>query len=167
MSTGEAAVIARDQPASWPDGFDTFYGTHYAPMVRLSRLVTGRLDLAEEVVQDAFIEVAQRWPRIERHFQYLRSAVINRSRTRVRRAARERAAQFEEPRSLGDGAIPAEFQAIWAALASLSTRRRAAVVLRFYEDLSDEDIASILDCEPGTVRSLVHRGVSQLRRNLP
>ena len=57
-------------------------------------------------------------------------------------------------------------QVLWQALQQLSSRRRVAVVLRYYEDLDDAEIARVLDCQPATVRSLIHRATRQLQEAL-
>jgi RNA polymerase sigma factor (sigma-70 family) len=55
---------------------------------------------------------------------------------------------------------------LWDALATLSPRQRAAIVLRFYEDLPDDEIAQVLGCRPATVRTTVHRGLAALRKEI-
>lgn len=151
----------------WPEEFVDFYDTNYAAMVRVATLITMRRQLGEEVVQEAFIALAPRWSDLRRPEAYLRSAVINNSRTVVRRSLRERAvASVPESSTRFDADVPEDMKEVWQALGRLSPRRRTAIVLRFYEDLDDRQIADLMDCRPATVRSLVHRATRQLRRIL-
>ena len=141
---------------------ETLYRTQRMAMVRLAHLITGSNAVAEEVVQEAFIRLQQHWDRVENPAGYLRTIVTNLCRTHVRRRDRER--RLDPP------AEPVAFQPdideTWAAVCRLPFRQRAALALRFYEDLEEAEIARILDCRPGTVKSTIHRGLSRLRREL-
>lgn len=160
----ELAVAGEREAGVWPSGFEVFYTEHYDGMLRMARLVTSGIHLAEEVVQDAFIELARRWEDVAKPEAYLRSTVINRSRTRARRAARERpGSTSEEASPVQEAEASPELAAVWTAMQRLSPRRRAALVLRYYEDLPDDEIAEILGCRQATVRSLIHRGLAQLQ----
>lgn len=132
----------------------------YRDMVRVATLMVGSNAVGEELVQDAFVRVQRNWARIERDPDgYLYRTVTNACRSHLRRRSLERAFRpdprppevLPEP----DGVLP--------HLARLSPRRRAALVLRYYADLPDDEIAEVLECRPATVRSLVHRGLDQLR----
>jgi len=127
-------------------------------MVRMAALLLGSDASAEEVVQECFIRLGRRWDRIERPAPYLRAAVVNACRSHRRRVALEQRPQLQPTTAT-------EFHAdeLGDALAQLPYRQRAALVLRFYEDLSEADIAAAIGCRPSTVRSLVHRGLAQLR----
>lgn len=158
---------AHTEAGPWPEGFDGFYRTHYAGMVRLASLITMRQAVGEEIVQDAFVAVAVRWDDVRRPEPYLRSAVINYSRTAASRSLRERLVDtVPETFTNGDINVPADMKQVWYALHRLTPRRRTAVVLRFYEDLDDREIADLMACRPSTVRSLVHRATRQLRKEL-
>lgn len=137
---------------------EDLYRLRYAAMVRLAALLLGSDGNAEEVVQDAFIRVGRRWNRVQQPVAYLRTAVVNASRSQLRRTRVER-------RYLPVSAEAVELGAdeVWDVLAQLPYRQRAALVLRFYEGLRDEDIANALGCRPSTVRSLTHRGLTHLR----
>jgi RNA polymerase sigma factor (sigma-70 family) len=139
------------------------YRDQYAPMVRLATLLLGSQALAEEVVQDCFVRLHPRLESVDEPVRYLRRSVVNGCRSAGRRLQRERL----HARSVVPPA-PVELGAdeMSDALAALPARQRAAVVLRFYEDLSGEEIAAVLNCRPGTVKSLVHRGLAQLREVL-
>ena len=100
---------------------------------------------------------------------YLRRTIVNLSnsyfrRKRVERGylARERGAIARPPASSSDRSVE-ERDELWRALGRLSTRQRIAIVLRFYEDLPEREVADILRCRPGTVKSLVSRGLEVLR----
>lgn len=151
------------QAADWPPGFLTLYHDRYGHMVRLARLLTGRQDVAEELVQDAYVKVADRWAGVDNPSAYLRTAVVNACRSHQRRLGTEEryVAAQDVPVT-----APPEVHGIWEELHRLTPRRRAAVVLRYWEDLDDTEIAEILRCRRSTVRSLIHRGLSQLEEVL-
>jgi RNA polymerase sigma-70 factor (sigma-E family) len=138
------------------------HAEQYGAMVRLAHLLVGSNAVAEELVQDAFLEVHRRWSRIDNPGAYLRTSVVNRCRMHGRRRAVERRYVPDPLRVVTDP----ELDETWAALARLSPRRRAALVLRFYADMPEAEIAEALGCRPATVRSLVHRGLAQLREIL-
>ena len=122
--------------------------------------MTGSESLAQDLVHDVFLRAHAHWDRIEHPRSYLRAAVVNACRSASRRAKRERSA---------DALFVVENAALGAdemfdALSALPYRQRAALVLQFYEGLPQSEIAQILRCREGTVASLVHRGLAQLRR---
>jgi RNA polymerase sigma-70 factor (sigma-E family) len=140
--------------------------------VRLAYLLTGDVALAEDIVQDAFVRLAGRLIHLrdpDAFEAYLRRTVMNLSksyfrRKRVERAylSRARGALTAEDARRSDPSVE-DRDALWRALGALSRRQRVAVVLRFYEDLSEREVADILKCRPGTVKSLVSRGLETLR----
>jgi DNA-directed RNA polymerase specialized sigma24 family protein len=117
------------------------YRQEYAPMVRLAHLITGSNEVAEDVVQDAFVRMYRNWDRAGQPGAYLRTIVVNGCRTWHRRRRMERERLGVDP---------------------CGTRPGQALVLRFYVDMSEADVAQVLGCRPGTVKSLVHRGLRQL-----
>jgi RNA polymerase sigma-70 factor (sigma-E family) len=141
--------------------FAELYRAHYGPMVRLAYLLVGSNEVAEELVQDAFVRVHRRWDGAERPAAYLRAAVVNACRSHHRRLRRERSRPPEAAEAVG---LPTRDHDLLEALARLPDRQRAALVLRFYEDLPEADIAAALGCRPGTVKSLLHRGLAELRK---
>jgi RNA polymerase sigma-70 factor (sigma-E family) len=146
--------------AAFTPSFMELYEHQYGAMVRLAVALTGSELAAEDVVQEAFVRVHARWDRIDLPTAYLRRAVVNACRSAGRRATRERTA-------LGVQLAPVtslEADELFDALATLPSRQRAALVLQFYEGLSQVEIADVLGCREGTVASLVHRGLAQLRR---
>jgi RNA polymerase sigma factor (sigma-70 family) len=136
------------------------YRESYGEMVRVARLLVGSPEAAADLVQDAFVEVHRRWDDLDRPAAYLRRSVVNRCRGHHRRRLTQRAGM----RKLSSGATRDETRELTDAIARLRYRERAAIVLRFYADLPDADIAELLGCRPGTVASLVHRGLERLRK---
>jgi RNA polymerase sigma-70 factor (sigma-E family) len=142
-----------------PGSFAALYREEYLPMVRLAHLLVGSNARAEELVQDAFVRVFVRWIGVEHPRAYLRQAVVNACRSHRRRWRRE-ASWRPERTPEGENA---EIEELRDLLGSLSSRQRAAVVLRYYEDLPEAEIAELLGCRPGTVKSLLARGLARLR----
>jgi RNA polymerase sigma-70 factor (sigma-E family) len=146
------------------------YALHAPASVRLAYLLTGDPALAEDLVQEAFVKVAGRFADIRepQAFEaYLRRTVVNLARMHFRRRRLERAHLEREagrPPVTSDLPDVASRQDMKEALLALPERQRAAIVLRFYEDMSELQIAEALRCRPGTVKSLLARGVEGLRR---
>jgi len=146
------------------------YRLHADGAVRLAWLLTGDAALAQDIVQDAFVKLAGRLAHIRNRDAfpaYLRTTVVNLARMQFRRRRRERAslerhAGLRHPESVEPDLVESEMLRV--RLQHLTERQRAAIVLRFYEDLSDTQTARILGCAPGTVRSLVSRAMETLRR---
>jgi len=140
--------------------FDTFYLAKHQDMVRVAYFLTGSIGSAEEVVQESFIRVLERWTRIDDHAAYLRTTVVNRCRSwhRSRRVVLRRESRLErrgdhhdQPDEMAD------------ALKGLPRRRREVVVLRYYEGLSLADIATALGVTEGTVKSTLHHALNDLK----
>jgi RNA polymerase sigma-70 factor (sigma-E family) len=149
-----------DPDASTPNesGFETFCRESYAPMVRLAFLLTSSKETAEDLVQDVLARTQPRWSKIDEPAAYVRRAVVNACNSHHRRRFRERAHPQREPEP-----IEMEADELFDVLAALPSRMRAALVLRYYQDLPENDIAELLGCAPGTARSLIHRGLARLR----
>jgi len=137
--------------------------------IRLAYLLTGDPVTAQDLVQEAFARFVGRL-----HFlrdpdafdAYLRRTIVNLTKNVFRRRAVERAylrreAAQRQPEPVGPD-VPTH-EMMRTALLGLPARQRAAVVLRYYEDLSESAIADILRCRPATVRTLVSRGLQALR----
>ena len=145
------------------------YRQHAGDSVRLAYLITGDRALAEDLVHEAFVRLAGRLVHLrnpEALEPYLRRIVVNLANAHFRRLKVEfRYLEREAALSPPHGAEPdiSEREAVWAILRTLPTRQRTAIVLRFYEDLSEAQTAEIMRCRPGTVKSLVSRGMSKLR----
>lgn len=133
-------------------------------MVRLAWLLVGSTAAAEDVVHDAFLAVHQRWDGLDEPGAYLRATVVNTAlRAQRRRAGERRAlAAVGEPPPTGDPVV----DTTWDAVQRLRPERRAVVVLRYWADLPHGEIARILDCPIATVRTRLHRALSDLRREV-
>jgi RNA polymerase sigma-70 factor (sigma-E family) len=164
VSLVRVTAVAREQLPEFLGTFEDFFDRYADEMVSLSRLITGSVELAEEVVQDSFAIMYQRWDTVRDPLSYARSTVVNRSRSQVRRMIVGR----EKLRSLppiGDLPAPDEPDLMLRqALASLTDRQRAAVVLRYWADMSETQIAAELGCRNGTVKSLLARSLQHLRK---
>ena len=154
-----------------PD-FDDWVAQRGAALLRFAYLLTRDHARAEEAVQDALMAAYSRWARICRDHDpeaYVRRSIVNADISRWRRFLRRETPTAEpaEPSSGPDHAVAqAEHDAVWTLCATLPTKQRAAVVLRYYEDLPDAEIAAILDCSPATIRSQIHRALVTLRTTL-
>jgi RNA polymerase sigma-70 factor (sigma-E family) len=167
---------ALDQRRDTGDGrLGELYLRHVDGAVRLAYLLTGERALAEDLVQDAFVRLAGRLVHLRdpgAFDAYLRRTVVNLCNSQFRRRKVERA-YLQRTRNAGDAhAAPwpegsvEDRQELWRALGRLSGRQRTAIVLRFYEDLPERRIAEILRCRPGTVKSLLSRGLETLRNEI-
>ena len=159
--TARPAEIPVQTPDEWT--FDELYRSHYAHMVALARLMTDAFSVAEEIVQDGFVQLYRNWSSVEYPLTYIRIAVVNGCRSQGRRRAIERRRRLpdDEPVLLDTTAI-----AVRDALRVLTPRQRAAVVLRYFEDLPEREIADALGCRPGTVKSLLSRSITKLKESL-
>lgn len=160
LIVGTDGEESHDRPGGgWPTSFVALYRSQYEPMVRLAYLMLGSRNVAEEVVQEAFVRVRSHLDRVEGPVGYLRVAVVNACRNQRRRASLERrisAQRVEEPTTPG-------FDELGDALAKLPHRQRAVLVMRYYLGMSEEEIADTLGCRRGTVKSSAHRGLLSLR----
>jgi RNA polymerase sigma-70 factor (sigma-E family) len=142
------------------DDFERLYVAMYDRLVRLARLTSADTVPAEEIVQDAFLQLYRRWAHIRQPAAYLRLAVMNGCRGWGRRRAVARRPLPPRPVEL---VLDGDALAVREALRVLSPRQRAAVVLRYFEDLPEAEIARLLNCRPGTVKSLLARSLPKLR----
>lgn len=157
------AELARAAPtarSSGPPGFADLYRRELEPMTRLAFLMCGDRGTASEIVHDAFVLTCERWSRIDQHGAYLRTIVVNRCRDAGRRR------RFRSSKPVPDVATGGEPDVLSDALDALSDRQRIAIVLRFYLDLSEAEIARQMGVRPGTVKSLLSRGLATLRSRL-
>ena len=145
-----------------PDAFEDFYRREWPRAVRLAALLTQTAG-AEDVAQEAFTRVYPKWRQIENPQAYLRAAVVNGCRNA---AVRANTAKAKLPLVAIDDAVQFEFDALADAVASLPYRPRAVLVLRYYEDCTEAEIAEILSCRPGTVKSLASRALEQLKKEI-
>jgi RNA polymerase sigma factor (sigma-70 family) len=133
-------------------------------MVRLAALTTGSVAIAEEIVQDAFLQLHRNWERVDKPDAWLRMAVVNGCRDWVRRRGREPTSPTPAGGTFDTDNV--EAMVVRAALGVLSPRQRIAVVLRYFEDLPEREIADLIGCRPGTVKSLLARSLPKLEKEL-
>ena len=136
------------------------YERHSASLLKLAVLLSTRQSDGEDLVQDVFVSLADRIPALpdDAWLPYLRAAVLNRWKNRRRRDALERAFRPDpSPPPVVDDDL-----AMWDAISRLPARQRACLVLRYYEDLSIQDTASVLGCSAGTVKSQTSRALARL-----
>jgi RNA polymerase sigma-70 factor (sigma-E family) len=149
------------------------YSEHYRALVRLAAMLVRDTQTAEEVVQDAFVAMHGGWQRLrdnDKALAYLRQAVVNRSRSVLRhRTVIDKNMQKAPPDmpSAEHGALVLlERHAVVAALRALPDRQREAIVLRYYADLSEAEIAASMGISRGAVKSHTFRGMTALRAAL-
>lgn len=161
---------------SWDadSGLEQLYRDHWTALVRTAHFLLRDLGAAEEVVQDAFVSVHGQWARLrdpDRALPYLRRAVVNKSRSVLRHRA---VAEKHLRRGLGERLRDAPDAAqdvladeartdVVTALGHLPRRQREVLVLRYYLDLSEAEIASTLGVSRGAVKSHASRGSAHLR----
>jgi RNA polymerase sigma factor (sigma-70 family) len=148
------------------DDFTAFYRDAYPGAVRLAWLLTHDHAAAEDVVQDAFVRVRPRLGAVSQRTAYLRTAVVNGCRDRARSAGRADAG-WRRLRVVTDVSSTDQPVELLDALAGLPYRQRAVLVLRYWADLREEEIAEIVGVRPATVRSITARALDRLRRELP
>ena len=135
-------------------------------MLRLAYLITRSVALAEETTQEAFVTVLERWHSLEAPGGYLRTTLVRAAVRSRRRHEREEHIATRLLRPTPERHDGATVDAMWAALGELPPKQRAALALRFYEDYSHEQIAAALHCSVSTARSLTHRGLIALRKDM-
>ncbi len=143
---------------------EQLFREQFDPMVRLATLLTGHVHVAEELVMDAFVKVAPRLGDVEVPVAYLRTAVVNATRSHHRRRRTQRI--HDERTMPTEPTHDPEVDELWGQLDELRPDERACVVLRFYEDLTVPQIAEQLDLPAGTVKSHLHRSLQTLRTRL-
>jgi RNA polymerase sigma-70 factor (sigma-E family) len=153
-----------------PDrGLTALFNEHYPSLVRLAALLVGDIATAEQIVQDSFVALYDAWrrPDSDSALSYLRQAVVTRSRT----AMRHRTPAGRNTAESGPGRTNAEQramtsrenQAIISALRTLPVRQREAIVLRYYADLSEAQVAAVMRISRGAVKSHTARAAASLR----
>ena len=154
-----------------PD-YDDFYVALRPRLVRTAYAVSGDLGVAEDAVQTAFAKAYRSWRRISRLESpeaYVRRMAVNEVlNTRRTAHVRREVVRAELPDAPGathdDGTLVHD--EMWRAVSTLPPRQRAVLVLRYYEDLTEQQIADALGCRPGTVKSQASAALASLRRRL-
>jgi RNA polymerase sigma-70 factor (sigma-E family) len=159
------------EPLDRTGGLEELYVRNAPAALRLAYFLTGDRDQAEDLVQEAFVRVAGRFL----HFRvpdnlpgYLRRTIVNLFTSQLRRRRLERKwlhRQASEDTSRWP-TDPATRDDLWSALELLPERQRVAIVLRYYEDLSEREAADVLGCSMGALNQLVVRAMSTLREHV-
>lgn len=145
--------------------FDDLYRSEYAAMVKLAQSLVDSSAHAEEIVQDAFAKVFERWSRLDEPGGYLRVSVVNGARSELRKREVRRRFGFTR-RGEDIEEVVEQRDYLIDALDQLSVNQKTVLVLRFYADLSEREIADALNMRPGTVKSTASRGLRNLRKAL-
>jgi RNA polymerase sigma-70 factor (sigma-E family) len=166
------SLRARQAPAAWDasDVVTEIYTGHYNQLVRLALLLVRDVQTAEEVVQDAFESMHLAWRRLhdqDKALSYLRQTVVNKSRSVLRH---RKVVDMHQPKPAPDepsaehaALVLIERSAVITALGLLPARQREAVVLRYYADLSEADIAQAMGISKGAVKSHTARAMAALK----
>lgn len=173
LATGTAVVAGGGEysgvtrPAG--ESFDEFVRREQAGLVRYAALLAGSRAQGEDLVQDVLVRVLPKWDRLSRapggRLAYVRRAVTN-EHVSWRRRWSTRNVRYLDSTELPDVAAPAEpvpDEVLWQRLQRLPAQQRAALVLRYYEGMPDDEIGELLGCRSATVRAHVSRGLAQLR----
>jgi RNA polymerase sigma-70 factor (sigma-E family) len=165
------APVTSGRTAHDRDLLEAVFNEHYSGFCRLAALILGDAQAAEEVVQEAFLRTFSSWWRLrqpERARWYVRSAVVNLCRSRIRRRGSEEAgnrASWRDPAEPGHEGVD-DAMVVLEAVRGLPRRQRETVLLFYYEDLSEADVAATLGCSVGTVKSQLSRARAALARAL-
>jgi len=170
-------MVGDVEEAGWSadEAVTRLFSAHYRQLVRLAVLLLADRAVAEELVQDAYVQLHARWGRLREPHKalgYLRASVVNAARSAQRRrgVADRYTASLPPPASAPSaefGALGALAHAeVVAALRALPTRQREALVLRYYLDLSESEIADVMGISRGAVKSHAARGIAALRTTL-
>lgn len=147
--------------------FTAFVEDHSATLFRTAYLMTGDYQRAEDILQTVLVRVYQRWGRVEvmgRPVGYARKVLVNETVSWWRRRSSREAptALLNDPSWAGGIDQVAEHERVWRAVLSLPPRQRAVTVLKYYEDLSEAEIAATLEMARGTVKSHSHAAARRL-----
>jgi len=143
--------------------WEALYADLWPGLVRLGHLLSGSAATGEDLAQEAFLGLLRQGSAVENPRAYLRRSIVNRAANDRRRIARERVHVMGQR---DDVTLPPEVDETWQRLRVLPARQRAVLVLRYYEDLTEREIADVLGCRDGTVKSLAARALASLRKDL-
>lgn len=149
------------------DALDAFILSEHSRLVGLLALQVGRIDVAEELAQDAMARLSQHWPRVgdmAHRRAWLNRVAINLANSWLRRRyAEARANRRHGPEQSVTEHAHADVLATRQAVSHLPERERTAIVLRYYEELTVAETAAFMGCPEGTVKSLTHRAIKRMR----
>ena len=162
---------SKGRPAAPKSLLESVFAEHYGGLCRLATLLLDDGAAAEEVVQEAFLRTFSSWWRVrqpDRVRWYVRAAVVNLSRSRLRKRTSEAAGNEATWRTRNDWTNERVDEAldVLEAVRALPERQRETVVLRYFEDLSERDVAETLGCSVGTVKSQLSRARATLAGQL-
>ena len=163
---------AGTQPGGGPEGFDAFVQARGWALLRFAYVLSGDAHLGEDLVQEVLARMHRRWPKvIAMHHPeaYVRTAIVRQflSWRRRRSAGETILAEVPEPAGLAEPQQRVLAQDhMWRLLTGLPRAQRAVLVLRFYCDLPDDEIARLLECGESTVRSQASRALARMRTML-
>jgi RNA polymerase sigma-70 factor (sigma-E family) len=162
--------VSEPSALSGDPAFDAWATARVAGLLRFAYLVTGSQHTAEDAVQEALASACAKWARVSRTRDpeaYVRRMIANAHVSGWRRTRRESPVAEVRDRAYADPAARIDTgDAVWRVCQALPRQQRAAVVLRFYEDLDYPEVAEILGLAEATVRSHVHRALAALRTEL-
>lgn len=151
--------------------FQAFVEAHQRPLMRLAYLLTGELYLAEDLLQSVLVRMIGRWSklrRVDNLSAYARKIMVNQFISwRRRRDSRETLSAEPPDRAYSDEDSAVLRIVLRQALMRLTPKQRAVLVLRFYEDRTEREIADLLGCSVGTVKSQAHHALARLRALAP
>jgi RNA polymerase sigma factor (sigma-70 family) len=159
---GPETAVADAYPENTSKAFVAFYALEYPKTVRLAELLCGSSETAEDVTQEAFLALSSRFETLEAPALYLRKSVVN----SVRRLRRDRQLHETRLRLLGHPVAVTDAYDLLEmadAVADLPFRQRVVVVGRYWAGWSEAELADLLGCRPGTVKSLASRALTSLR----
>lgn len=156
-------------PDDGQESFAAFVAARQRALLRAATLVSGDHHLAQDLVQDALMKLARVWRRVGsgQPEAYVRRVLYRDLISWRRRHRRERLGLVVDVPSADASAAVDERMALWAALTQLTVKQRAVLVLRFYEDLPEQQVAELLGVSVGTVKSQTHAALARLRAQLP
>jgi RNA polymerase sigma-70 factor (sigma-E family) len=173
---GDGGALVAERSTSERDReIAALFDRHYAPMCRLAYVILADAALAEEIVMEALLKTFSGWRRIrdlDRIDAYLRRSVVNLCRSKIRRKAiesRVNATSYRRDERKAPEWDPERHETsriVWRAVNELPERQRACVVLRYYEDMPEAEIADVLDCSVGTVKSQLSKARVKLEKIL-
>lgn len=147
-----------------PDGFAEFVLARQAALLRTAYLLTGHAQDAEDLVQTTLVKVVPQWRRIRDNPEpYVRRTMVNANVSRWRRRRWREESTDVLPEQLADAPDHDELLAVRSALAALAPRHRAVLVLRYFEDCTEQETADLLGITVGTVKSQASKALAKLR----
>jgi len=164
-------LLADDSSLSREAAVDVLFRRHYATLLRVGYAMLGTREAAEDAVQDAFVSLYRHWDRLrdpQAADAYLRSAVLNRCRSRVRDLVKDRVLQSRAGAALVEAggeidlAVREDAALVGSALRRLPRRQREVVACRYLLDLSVAETAELLMISDGSVKRHAHRGLRTL-----